>query len=207
MAHGQPYTEIEVKVHVDNLHAVAQRLTELGAACTVERVFERNLRYENAEHTLTEQGIVLRLRQDNGVRLTYKDAQNTAAAARGIQQRFEAEVTVGDAEAMDTILRRLGFHPYMVYEKYRTTYALDGAEIVLDEMPYGDFVEIEAGDEATITTLLSHLQLDDRPRIGLSYARLFDRVRAALDLHFSDLTFANFAEVEVPSTIFSAISP
>jgi adenylate cyclase class 2 len=119
----------------------------------------------------------------------------------GIVSRFEAEVEVSDFEAMETILGRLGYTPYMVYEKYRTTYELDGAEIVLDEMPYGNFVEIE-GDEDTIEKVINRLGLQQAARYDGSYAVLFERVRRALGLTFTDLTFANFKDVDVPESAF-----
>jgi len=31
----------------------------------------------------------------------------------------------------------------MMYEKYRTTFTIGSLEVVLDELPYGNFVEIE----------------------------------------------------------------
>lgn len=198
MVQGQSYSEIEVKLFVRDLTQITKQLEASGAICSIPRVYERNLRYENAANTLSEAGVVLRLRQDNNVRLTYKDAQNPEAAERGIQQRFEAEVQVSDAEAMDTILRRLGFQPYMVYEKYRTTYLLDQAEIVLDEMPYGNFIEIEANEEGIISNLIERLNLTEYPKIFYSYAVLFDRIKEKLNLSFHDLTFQNFQDVTIP---------
>ncbi|GIL13261.1 MAG: CYTH domain-containing protein [Chloroflexi bacterium] len=192
------YTETEVKLYVPYLEAVQARLETIGAALVSPRVFERNVRYDNAERSLTPAGIVLRLRQDTRARLTYKAE---GEMQHGIVSRFEAEVEVSDFEAMETILGRLGYTPYMVYEKYRTTYELDGAEIVLDEMPYGNFVEIE-GDEDTIEKVINRLGLQQAARYDGSYAVLFERVRRALGLTFTDLTFANFKDVDVPESAF-----
>lgn len=194
------YTETEVKLYVPDLQAFELRLKAAGSLLVMPRVFERNVRYENAERTLTAQGVVLRLRQDDRVRLTYKDPPSQRTDS-GIYSRFEAEVEISDFDAMATILGKLGYFPYMVYEKYRTTYKLDGAEIVLDELPYGNFVEIE-GQEAVIERLLKRLELDTAPRYGASYAALFDRVRRNLDLTFSDLTFEHFSDIDVPASAF-----
>jgi adenylate cyclase class 2 len=193
------YTETEVKLYVPYLEAVQARLETIGAELTAPRVYERNVRYDNAERTMTPAGIVLRLRQDTRARLTYK-ADGTEQ--NGIVSRFEAEVEVSDFDTMETILGRLGYTPYMIYEKYRTTYELDGAEIVLDEMPYGNFVEIE-GDEGTIEKVINRLGLHKATRYDGSYAVLFERVRQALGLTFTDLTFANFKGVDVPESAFS----
>ena len=138
--------EVEVKLQTPDLARVREALEAAGAALTKPRVFERNLRYNSADGSLMAAGNVLRLRQDDRAKLTYKSDMSVQS---GIVSRFEAEVEVSDFEIMDVILRRLGYEVALVYEKYRTTYELDGAEIVLDELPYGSFTEIE-GDAETI---------------------------------------------------------
>src|SRR5689334_8199769 len=104
---------------------------------------------------------------------------------------------------MNAILEKLGYHTAMVYEKYRTTYELDGVEIVLDEMPYGNFVEIE-GERAAIEWLIERLELQKAPRIPASYTALFARVKLALKLDAQDLTFDNFRGVSVPENLFQS---
>ena len=144
-------------------------------------------------------GTVLRLRQDTRARLTYKDGEKLLGKFGS--SRFEAEVEVSDYESMATILDKLGFHAVMGYEKYRTTYQLDDAEVTLDEMPYGNFVEIE-GEQEAIGRVLDTLQLDDARRMTGSYTVLFEIVRKNLGLDFSDLTFANFEGIDVPESAF-----
>jgi adenylate cyclase class 2 len=199
MAKHDHFLEIEAKLLVDDLALVESRLAALGATARRERVLERNIRYEDAGGTLTPAGIILRLRQDSQAWLTYKGpaAQDTP----GLQTRFEAEVTVDDFDVMDLILRQLGYRPLMIYEKYRTTYALRDAEIVLDEMPFGRFVEIEGVPDA-IEALITALGLTNATRFQESYAQLFDHVRAHLGLTFHDLTFENFAGIVVPPEAF-----
>jgi adenylate cyclase class 2 len=192
------YTETEVKLYVPDLDAARARLQALDALLTVPRVYERNVRYENSARTLTASGIVVRLRQDTRTRLTYKEG---AAAANGIVSRTEIEVEVSDFAAMEAILARLGYFPHLVYEKYRTTFQLDNCEIVLDEMPYGSFVEIE-GEAAAIETLIPRLGLESALRCTGSYMALFERVKQQLGLTFTDLTFANFAGIAVPASAF-----
>jgi adenylate cyclase class 2 len=192
------YTETEVKLYVPFLEAVQVRLERLGAQLTAPRVFERNIRYDNVQRTLTPRGVVVRLRQDTRTRLTYKD---NGKARDGIVTRTEIEVEVSDFDAMSAILMKLGYTPYMVYEKYRATYEIDDAEIVLDEMPYGSFVEIE-GEEQKVADIMKRLELDRAPRMDGSYADLFERVKRHLGLTFTDLTFDNFKGVRVPEEAF-----
>jgi adenylate cyclase class 2 len=194
-----PYTETEVKLIVPDLEVIRARLDSAGATLESPRIYERNVRYENAAGTLSPQGIVVRLRQDTRVRLTYKEDK---AVVDGISTRLEAEVEVSDFAAMELILGKLGYHPHLIYEKYRTTYTLAGAEIVLDELPYGTFVEIE-GDKTTIESVINRLGLTGARRYAGSYVVLFEAVKARLGLTFTDLTFANFEEVDAKSIVDS----
>jgi adenylate cyclase class 2 len=197
--------ETEVKIFVGDLDPVRRRLEEAGATLAKPRVFERNIRYDDEARSLSANGQVLRLRQDAAVRLTYKDrASPEAAHYLQIVSRFEAEVTVDDFDVMDTILRRLGYSPCAVYEKYRTTYHLDGAEIVLDEMPYGHFIEVEGHPDA-IDRVLDRLELAKAPRLLTSYLVLFDYVKRRLGLPFNDLTFDNFAGLALPPDLFQDV--
>lgn len=184
--------EVEVKLHTPDLNAVKQALAAAGATLLKPRVFERNIRYDSADGSLTAAGIVLRLRQDQAVKLTYKA---DASIKRGIVNRFEAEVEVSDLETMDVILRRLGYEVALIYEKYRTTYELEGAEIVLDELPYGKFTEIE-GDAALIERVVERLSLGACRRMTESYVDIFADVKARLGLEARDCSFEVFAGVD-----------
>ena len=193
------YLEIEAKLYVPNLGLVARKLSDLGAPLIAPRVFERNVRYENTACTLTEQGIVVRLRQDSRVRLTYKESMQ--AIDEDFVARFEAEVEVDDFDAMQVILSKLGFHPHLIYEKYRTTYQLDDTEIVLDELPYGNFVEIEGAPDA-INGVIQQLNLESATHFTTNYVTLFDNVKRNLGLSMNDLTFNNFEGINVPASAF-----
>ena len=199
---SQNYSEIEVKLYCPDLNPITQKLSDIGAKLVKHRIYERNVRYENADKSFSTNGIVLRLRRDDNVRLTYKSSLDEGSIENGIHRRFEAEVTISDFDTMDTILRHLSFTLYMVYEKYRTTYKLNQAEIVLDEMPYGQFVEIEAPDETHINHTIEQLGLQKAPRIQYSYAVLFDIIKQNLNLNFTDLTFENFSGIDVPEQAF-----
>ena len=195
---GESMQEVEVKLHTPDLGRVRAALEAAGATLRTARVFERNLRYENAEGSLTAAGIVLRLRQDERAKLTYKA---DASMEDGIVKRFEAEVVVSNFAAMDVILRRLGYQVALVYEKYRTTFALDGAEIVLDELPYGNFTEIEA-DAVTIERIVETLGLGARRRMRGSYTDIFAELKWQLGLEMRDCSFAAFAGVDVDAGDF-----
>jgi adenylate cyclase, class 2 len=188
------YREIEVKLYVPNFDEVRARLEASGAQLVAPRVYERNIRYDNAARTLVKSGIVVRLRQDTRARLTYKAGGEQVGD--DLYSRYEAEVEVADFDTMDVILTNLGFEHSMIYEKYRTTYQLEGAEVVLDEMPYGSFVEIE-GSEDTIPRALEKLGLTQATRFKAGYGALFEIVKRNRGFTFRDLTFENFSQILV----------
>ncbi len=88
---------------------------------------------------------VLRLRRigKRGI-LTYKERFPTRS---DIKHQREDETTLGDPDAMELILEALGFTPALVYEKRRETWVLGKTEIVIDELPFGLFMEIEGTEQ------------------------------------------------------------
>ncbi len=180
-------TETEVKLWATDLAAIADRLSALGAECVQPRTAERNWRYDRPDRSLSARGEVLRLRQDSQARLTFK-----APHSNSPHTRIELEIGVSNFEMTDRLLQALGFQVMWCYEKFRTTYRLDTCEIALDELPFGDFVEIEGDSLMAIEAVVAQLGMGDAPRFRLSYSELFFRLRDQLQLPFRDLTFENF---------------
>ena len=147
--------EIEKKYRLtaDEWRALPSRLRAAGATFAGDD-FEENTLY--AGNGLDEQRCVLRLRRI-GARavLTYKERFPTDAA---IKHQREDETAVSDADSLAAILQALGYQPSLVYEKRRATWHLGAAEIVLDELPFGFYAEIE-GPEAAIEAAEETLEL------------------------------------------------
>ena len=196
--------ETEIKLYTPDLDAVEERLQTLGAELKMARAHEYNLRFDHPALHLAERRVVLRLRKDQHATLTYKD---DAKLHDDIVSRFEAEVCVGDFANTKLILEKLGFAISASYEKYRSTYSLANAEIVLDELPFGNFVEIEATRE-NIITLVERLELSLAPRLPFSYLQLFAHARAwaqnTLGIEIKSFRFANFVGIEVPLAALKA---
>ncbi|MGJ3240078.1 MAG: class IV adenylate cyclase [Anaerolineae bacterium] len=190
--------ETEVKIYVADIDALRALLDQGPTTLSQARIYERNVRYDLDDNSLMQQGLVLRLRQDDAIRLTYK---SPGSVEQGIVTREELEVNVSDFDTMQEILNKLGYTPSMVYEKYRTTYQYHNTSIMLDEMPYGDFIEVE-GNSEDIEFVLTELGLQNDERCSDSYAKLFDYVKHHLELTFRDLTFDNFEGIDVPASAF-----
>ncbi|GAP08144.1 MAG TPA: class IV adenylate cyclase [Anaerolinea thermolimosa] len=186
--------EIEAKFMVRNLQALQSRLEALGAQLESPRVYEINLRFDNERGELAQARQVLRLRRDHRAVMTFK---GPARIGEEVSMRQEIEFEVSNFTAAQHLLEALGYHVVVRYEKYRTTYRLGETVVVLDEMPYGHFVEIEGENADEIRRLAEQLGLRWEARSALSYLALFEEVRRTFGLPPSDLSFRALQGVSV----------
>lgn len=184
------HEEIEVKFLIDDLPRMRQRLLALGALLKTPRTFEENLLFDTPDQRLTQQQRVLRLRRDRRNLITYKEPP--VHAETDFKMRSEYEIEVSDFALTQVIFAKLGLVPTMRYEKYRETLTYRGdTEIVLDEVPFGTFMEIE-GSQNAIRHLAAALGLEFTTRLVASYAEIFAAVCATYGLQGIDMTFAAF---------------
>lgn len=161
--------EIEKKYRLTAADAerLRARLNELSPPPERGVEFEENTLYTGAG--LEPGGRALRLRRV-GARaiLTLKERRPSADA---IKSQREEEVEVSDAATLDTILRALGFAPALVYEKRRETWRVGDVEVMLDELPFGWFAEVE-GDRGAILRAEQVLGLDSAEAEQRTYPTL-----------------------------------
>lgn len=160
--------EIEKKYRLtrEQRELLPGRLREIGAELEGEE-FEENTLFKG--ETLDIGRSVLRLRRVGGrAILTYKERRPSAAA---IKHQREEETLVADPEAMGAILTSLGFIPALVYEKRRQTWRLRDTEIVIDELPFGLFMEIE-GTESDIAEIELELKIEGLTAENATYPQL-----------------------------------
>jgi adenylate cyclase class 2 len=145
---------------------VLARLPEIGARRKGED-FEVNILYSG--ESLQVGDSVLRLRRigKRGI-LTFKQR---LPSEPGIKHQQEDETRVENPAAMELILDALGFWRALVYEKRRETWTLGETEIVIDELPFGLFMEIE-GSEEDIRNIERKLAIKRLRTEVLSYPRL-----------------------------------
>ena len=205
--------ETEAKFYVRDLSRIQSRLHESGARLLQGRVLETNIRFDLPGALLRAEGRVLRLRRDTSTKFTYKSASTNE---QGVLSREEIEFEVQDFAKAKRFLEALGYEKLVYYEKYRTTYSLPSSDpsvqsqvireakaaqgfthIMLDELPFGDFVEIEGETVDTIRAAADQLHLKWDTAIGTSYNALFDRTRRALHLSTQDLSFTEFDDIHV----------
>jgi adenylate cyclase class 2 len=173
------YIEIEKKFRLseEQYLQVCSLLKNLKAEFLGEN-FEENKLFTN--EYLSKDRAVLRLRRtDSKAFLTYKKRiQNQLE----VKSQIEYETAISDAEATEKILENSGFKLNLVYEKRRKTWRLRNAEVVLDELPFGFFMEIEGTFtsiievEALLETQNYQVEHETYPNLTLKHGKKEDNV-------------------------------
>lgn len=140
-------TEKKYRLSEAQFKQIADELNEIGAEFVGED-FEENLIFSGG--ILSEQNAILRIRKtENKTILTYKKRIRNEF---DVKQQIEHETEVADFEAIEKIVESLGLIKNLVYEKRRRTWKFGRTEIVLDELPFGFFMEIEGAITAIAET-------------------------------------------------------
>lgn len=131
-------TEKKYRLTKEQFEQVQADLVELKAQF-LGTDFEENNLYGN--EFLKEKDAVLRLRKINDITiLTYKEfVPNTL----GVKQHIEHETRVENSAEIEEIIGYLGLERRIVYEKRRKKWNFRQVEVVLDELPFGLYMEIE----------------------------------------------------------------
>jgi adenylate cyclase class 2 len=187
--------ETEAKFYVQNLGKIELRVQGLKAQLIQPRTHETNLRFDNANNDLRSSYRVLRLRQDEKARLTFKGPSEEKEG--GILSRREIEFVIEDFERAREVLEALGYRVVVFYEKFRTTYDLKDTHIMLDELPYGEFVEIEGESVEAIRSVADLLGFNWNAMVKAGYHALFERVAEKYNLESSQLSFSALEKVKI----------
>lgn len=160
--------EIEKKYRLsdEQRQFVLDALEEVGAEYEGED-FEENILYRGG--ALDKKNAVLRIRKIGAKAiLTYKQRiQNEL----DIKQQIEHETSFENPHELEKIVENLGFMKKLIYEKRRKTWRLREVEIVLDELPFGLFMEIE-GSITAIREAEMILDIEDFEAEHKTYPRL-----------------------------------
>ena len=187
--------ETEAKFYIQNLRKIELRLHELKAQLIQPRTHETNLRFDNANRDLRNTYRVLRLRQDDKARFTFKGP--SIEKEGGVLSRQEIEFVVEDFDNAKLFLEALGFIAVVFYEKFRATYKIHDIHVMLDELPYGEFVEIEGENVIEIHNIANLLGLNWEVMINAGYHALFERVAEKYNLESSQLSFTTLKNVKI----------
>ena len=169
--------EIEKKYVIDKKRIVelTTKLGEIGATFSYE-VFEENFLHRGG--LLDTKNAVLRLRKtESRTILTYKEKVQTEGS---FKHQIEHETEVSDVNATENIIESLGYKLSLVYEKHRKAWHFENVEVVLDELPFGYYMEIEGeiDDINKVEKLLGADKFEVEPR---GYPRLTAKFGKTID--------------------------
>jgi adenylate cyclase class 2 len=168
MKHRSPL-ETELKLRIPATEALKPMLAALGFTERVPAQAEESVLWDRGGE-LRAAGSALRVRRYAGeLRLTWKGPR---VPDPELKIRPEVETVVADGEALEAILRALGFEPVLRMVKTRAIWAREELEACLDETPFGCFLELE-GDAHAIKAAQEHLCLDASRIEPRSYPTLF----------------------------------
>ena len=134
--------EYEVKVKVEDLDKIRNRLKILGAKkLCIKREVDIYFQHPCRDFKKTDEALRLRFEKEKSI-FTYKGPK----ISKEIKAREEINIRVGkkNSEKLISILEKLGFYKVAEVKKTRETYRLREYEINLDHVEnLGDFIEIE----------------------------------------------------------------
>jgi len=163
-------TEKKYRLTEQQREQILENLKKSGAVYEGED-FEENILYRGG--ILDEKNAVLRVRKigDKTI-LTYKQRIENQF---DIKQRTEYETAVENLEELENIIESLGFQKMLVYEKRRQTWQFRKTEVVIDELAFGLFMEIE-GTITDIAEAEAFLEAEDFVVEHESYPRLTQKL-------------------------------
>src|SRR5436853_6677037 len=115
-----PAEEVEVKLRVGDLHALAQKLTQSAFKLVTPRSHEMNTLYDFPDRRLRDRGEILRIRKYGSKwTVTHKAKGNSGKH----KSRSETETQIEDGEALAHIFAAIGLAPSFRDEKYRAAWS------------------------------------------------------------------------------------
>jgi len=171
--------EIEIKLRVEHLAPVRDKLKALGAQRIGESL-QTNIFFDTSDRALLASDCGLRIRRardlvthQETLILTYKGPRGEGA----VKRREEIECFITPLENAIEILERLGYERMLTFEKRRESWTLGRCNVELDTLPHlGSFVEIECESESEILKL--------REKLGVSEGAIVVQTYADLVSHF-----------------------
>jgi adenylate cyclase, class 2 len=182
--------EIELKLKIDSLEPVAEKLKQLGAEFEGDFI-QTDSYYDDSEDSLVNSDRCLRIRKHKNhlgeaIELTYKGAREN----HRFKSRREIGLKVEKAEELAAVFKHLGYKEKLAFEKKRSLWDFAGCKVALDELPLlGKFIEIEGPNDKLIEDAQKQLGLDDLSHISQSYAHLMEEAIKKTGIKKRKITF------------------
>jgi adenylate cyclase class 2 len=183
--------EVEIKVAISDRRKFSRLLKDAGFRVQTARTFESNILYDFSNGRLRRHGELLRIRRyGKEWKLTFKAKGKDGRHKR----REEIETKLEDGGPLEQIFIRLGMARSFAYEKYRTEWTDGRGDVVVDETPIGDYVELE-GSPRWIDATAKRLGLGIAEYITGSYGELFYAWKRQTGSSATEMTFAQIKKL------------
>ena len=168
------HLELEIKLPVTDPEEMARRLQAMGATVAAPRALEDNHVLDFTDGRLRQRQVMLRLRLVDGRGLVTVKKKITGDEG-DYKIRHEQESVVEDGHGLLATLRAADFVTSYRYQKYRRVFRAGDLIITLDELPLGNFLELE-GEPADIDRFAGRLGFNRADYINDSYRALHLRL-------------------------------
>lgn len=167
--------EIEVKIRIDNLKEVREKILKLNAE-QKGRSFDEDVYYDFDDGRIRNADKVFRLRNNKIV--AFKGPQ----MGKNVMDREEIEMEL-DGDKFREIMSKIGIKPIRKKQKYRETFKFKEGEVVIDETPIGNYLEIE-GPEEFIIDITKKIGFSEKDHIIKTYSQLAKEYYKKEGIHF-----------------------
>ncbi len=166
-------TEKQVKYKINNFDYISKRLIEIEAIF-IGGFMEKTIRYDNDDLKYSNNGIFIRTKSGMKNVLTLKeiptDSSNTSF------ERITTEIEVDNINKIGYILEKIGLTKKFIMEKYRLFFKYDNVDILIDELPFGIYLEIK-GEDNEINRVTKMLNIDEADLIKMTYWDIYDKIK------------------------------
>jgi len=177
--------EIELKFRIEKPSLIREKLKEVGAKF-IGKAFEKTVKFDTKNDDLKREGKFLRVRTGFKSVITFK--RKIRPKDKKFKEREEIELGISNPKAIKKILENLGFTKKLIMEKYREKWQLWSAEIVIDKLPFGNFIEIE-GSKKAIQETAKVLGLNLKEGITATYWELWENYRRKRGIKDENIIF------------------
>ena len=175
--------ELEYKFWVKDKEKLIKVLNQKTSA-SKPRQYQSNVMFDNPAGTMqkTDGRIRVRTFGDSGEKtLTYK---KPLPPQNGAKREIEYEIRFHDPNGqIEKILEAMEFLPTTSYERFQTTWEIDGVHVTLDEYPFADIIEIE-GEKKDIERVAQELGFSTQQGLIKPADTLFQEWRKERGLTF-----------------------
>ncbi|NOR85826.1 class IV adenylate cyclase [archaeon] len=171
--------EIEIKIEINDFKTIKKQLKTIGAK-NKGLFFEKNIIFDK-NNTFKKNDCLLRIRSDKKTTMCYKGPREKSDT---MQIREEIEFEISNLKKAILFIERLGFKQTKIYEKKRETWQYKNTEIVLDELPFGKYIEIE-GLEQDIKKTANLLGFKKEKYLTKTYFELAEEKGYTKDIIFN----------------------